>query len=424
MSNVFNWQLGREMDFPYEAAYPDQQFAFVFNLNRCIGCQSCTMACKSTWTFSKGQEAMWWNNVETKPYGGYPHHWDVKTLDLLEKANPGGQTWGGAPKDLKAPYGEFNGKTIFEAAKANISPEGAQKALGYLPTDEEWAAPNRYEDNPTGSEKSQRGQMSFTGGEVTPQHKTWFFYLARICNHCSYPACLAACPRNAIYKRPEDGIVLVDQERCRGYRKCMEACPYKKTFYRSTTRTSEKCIGCFPRVEGRDQASGGLPMQTRCMAACVGHIRLQGLVQINKDGGWKEDRYNPLYYLIHVAKVALPLYPQFGTEPNGYYIPPRWVPRPYLKQMFGPGVDAAIERYTIPDRELLAVLQLFGKDQRICFRYEIKEGPKVFETEIRGKKFTMYDDTIIGYSKDGTKIIETKVEEPFHVRPDKHANSI
>ena len=100
-------------------------------------------------------------------------------------------------------------------------------------------------------------------------------------------------------------------------------------------------------------------MQTRCMAACVGHIRLQGLVQLNKDGTWKEDRQNPLYYLIHVAKVALPLYPQFGTEPNGYYIPPRWVPRPYLQQMFGPGVDAAIERYSAPDRELLAVLQLF-----------------------------------------------------------------
>jgi len=66
------------------------------------------------------------------------------------------------------------------------------------------------------------------------------------------------------------------------------------------------------------------------MAACVGRIRLQGLVQINKDGVWKEDRYNPLYYLIHVAKVALPLYPQFGTEPNGYYIPPRWAPRSYL----------------------------------------------------------------------------------------------
>ena len=72
MSTVYNWQLGRDADYPYEAAFPDQQFAFVFNINRCIGCQSCTMACKSTWTFSKGQEYMWWNNVETKPYGGYP----------------------------------------------------------------------------------------------------------------------------------------------------------------------------------------------------------------------------------------------------------------------------------------------------------------------------------------------------------------
>jgi nitrate reductase beta subunit len=92
--------------------------------------------------------------------------------------------------------------------------------------------------------------------------------------------------------------------------------------------------------------------------------------------------------------------------------------------MFGPGVDAAIETYGAPDRELLAVLQLFGKDHRICFRYEIKEGPKVFETEVRGKKFELYNDTIIGYAKDGTKIIETTVEEPLHIRPDKHANSI
>ena len=87
-------------------------------------------------------------------------------------------------------------------------------------------------------------------------------------------------------------------------------------------------------------------------------------------------------------------------------------------------VDAAVERSRVPDRELLAVLQLFGKDHRICFRYEIKEGPKVFETEIRGKKFEQYNDTIIGYAKDGTKIIETSVEEPLHVRDAKHANSI
>ncbi len=423
MNSVYNWQLGREMGYPYPAAYPRRQFAFVFNLNRCIGCQSCTMACKSTWTWGKGQEYMWWNNVETKPYGGYPHHWDVKTLALLEQVNPGGQVWGGKPDGVRAPYGQFLGKTIFEAATTHLGPEGANRALGYLPTDEEWSAPNRYEDHPVAAEKGAPGRY-FQSGQQLPEHRTWFFYLARLCNHCTYPACLAACPRNAIYKRPEDGVVLIDQERCRGYRKCMEACPYKKAMYRPNTRVSEKCIACYPRLEGRDPAGGGLPMQTRCMAACIGHIRLQGLVELTPDGTWKEMRDNPIYYLVHVARVALPLYPQFGTEPNGYYIPPRWVPRPYLRQMFGPGVDEAIERYVVPDRELLAVLQLFGKDHRICHRYEIREGPKVFEGEIHGRPFTLYNDTVIGYAEDGTKIIEVSVEEPFHRRPEPHANSI
>ena len=83
MANVHNWQLGRAMSYPYEEKHPRQQFAFVFNTNRCIGCQTCTMACKSTWTFSRGQEYMWWNNVESKPYGGYPQNWDSKLLTAI-----------------------------------------------------------------------------------------------------------------------------------------------------------------------------------------------------------------------------------------------------------------------------------------------------------------------------------------------------
>ena len=216
--------------------------------------------------------------------------------------------------------------------------------------------------------------------------------------------------------------MLIDQERCRGYRKCVEACPYKKSMYRPTTRVSEKCIGCYPRVEGLDPETGGVPMETRCMAACIGQVRMQGLVEMAHDGTWAEDRQNPLYYLVQEAKVALPLYPQFGTEPNGYYIPPRWVPRAYLHQMFGPGVDAAIERYMVPDRELLAVLQLFRRDNRIIFRYAIEEGPKVFETEIHGKPFTMYDDTVIAFGEDGRELFRTKVEEPFHTRPAERIN--
>lgn len=412
MAQVFNWQLNRTMTYPHAEHHPERQFAFVFNLNRCIGCQTCTMACKSTWTFSKGQEYMWWNNVETKPYGGYPQFWDVKLLNMLETANPEGQNW---------QADTFQGKTIFEAAERQIGSE-PQRVLGYLPTDEEWRFPNIYEDNAVGPKGKESTYVA--DGAQLPEHKTWFFYLARICNHCTYPGCLAACPRNAIYKRPEDGIVLVDQKRCRGYRKCVEACPYKKAMYRPSTRVTEKCIACYPRIEGKDPETGGQPMETRCMAACIGQIRLQGLVKIAKNGAWAEDRYNPLYYLIKVAKVALPLYPQFGTEPNGYYIPPRWVPREFLKQMFGPGVDRAIETYLVPDRELLAVLQLFRRSNQIIFRYKIDEGPKVFETEIHGKPFTMYNDTIIAYNQSGKEIFRTQVEEPLHVRPSIHQNSI
>lgn len=425
MPSVYNWQLGRRMSYPYEEAAPKEQFAFVININRCIGCQTCTMACKSTWTFAKGQEHMWWTNVETKPYGGYPQHWDVKILDRLEQANPDGQTWSGSPDgDTRKPYGKFDGKTVFETPQMVARGSQPNQVLGYLPSDEEWRFPNMYEDT---TQYGASGPMEFGKGEELSgkkKHNAWFFYLARLCNHCSYPACLAACPRTAIYKRPEDGIVLIDQKECRGYRKCVEACPYKKSLYRGTTRTSEKCIACYPRVEGKDPETKGAPMETRCMAACIGQVRMQGLVKVNKDTTWIEDRYNPLYYLVHVAKVALPLYPQLGTEPNGFYIPPRWVPLPYLRQMFGPGVEAAVERYRNPDRELLAVLQLFRRSNQIIARYEVKKGPKVFETSRNGKKFEMYNDTVVAFNKRDQEIFRTQVEEPVHVRPAAHANSI
>jgi nitrate reductase beta subunit len=151
---------------------------------------------------------------------------------------------------------------------------------------------------------------------------------------------------------------------------------------------------------------------------------MQGLVKINEDGTWAEDRQHPLYYLVHVAKVALPLYPQLGTAPNGFYIPPRWVPRPYLRQMFGPGVDEAIERYNNPDRELLAVLQLFRRSNRIIFSYKVEEGSKVYEGTVNGRKVSIYNDTVIAFGQDGRELFRTTVEEPIHVRPSQYANSI
>ena len=76
---------------------------------------------------------------------------------------------------------------------------------------------------------------------------------------------MAACSSGAIYKREEDGVVLVNQDICRGRRHCVLACPYKKVFYNRKTNKAEKCTFCYPRLEN------GLP--TVCTDTCVGRIR-------------------------------------------------------------------------------------------------------------------------------------------------------
>jgi nitrate reductase beta subunit len=136
------------------------------------------------------------------------------------------------------------------------------------------------------------------GGEhLTLPHDKWFFYLPRTCAHCTYPACLAACPRKAIYKRDEDGIVLIDQSRCKGYGECVRACPYKKSMYNPYTRVSEKCVGCYPAVE-----KGYQPM---CVQNCIGKIRIMGFV----NPPWKAREDNPVDYLIHKKNVSSPILP-------------------------------------------------------------------------------------------------------------------
>ncbi|MBI2439953.1 MAG: 4Fe-4S dicluster domain-containing protein [Lentisphaerae bacterium] len=361
---VFNWQLKRPMDYKYPEARPRRQAAWIFDTNKCIACQTCTIACKNAWTSGKGQEYMFWNNVETKPWGFYPLGWDVRTLEKL-----GAQAWQGE---------RYTGKTIFESA-----PFG-EEILGFLPDKEDWAHPNIGEDeiNAPLDEKA----------HYDAQHSRWMHYLPRICNHCTYPACLAACPRKAIYKRPEDGIVLIDQDRCRGYQECVRACPYKKTMYRALTAKSEKCISCYPAVE--------TGCQTQCVVNCIGRIRLFGL----KHAPDQAQAENPLDYLVHVAKVALPLYPQFGTEPNVYYIPPIHVPTAFTRQMFGPGVQHAVAAYrrALDDKRLVGLLMLFGATDRIITTFKV-------EGEING-------GYCVGFDEHGAEIVRVPITEPTIIR--------
>lgn len=363
MAKVKNWQINREMEYPYEENRPNKQVAYIFDTNKCIACQTCSVACKTTWTSGKGQEEMFWNNVETKPYGFYPIGWDLKILEKL-----GEQKWNKSSST-------YEGKTIFEAA-----PSG-ERVLGYLPETEDYISPNIGEDEI--SSTIQKGAF------FKNVHTAWMFYLARICNHCTYPACLAACPRNAIYKRDEDGVVLIDQTRCRGYKECVRACPYKKTFYNLVTRTSEKCIACYPLLEKGEQP--------RCVQTCIGKIRLQGW--ISKPDQIDED--NPIDYIVYVKKVALPMYPQFGLEPNVYYIPPVHVPEKFLKQIFGPNVNHAIEIYrkVHSDKKLLAALLLFGNTPKIITKFKADE------------------KEAIGYNEQGEEVVRVPYTEPFFERP-------
>jgi nitrate reductase beta subunit len=181
-----------------------------------------------------------------------------------------------------------------------------------------------------------------------------FFYLPRICNHCLNPGCVAACPSGAIYKRGEDGIVLIHQDKCRGWRMCVTGCPYKKTYYTWSSGKSEKCILCFPRQE-----VGEAPA---CFHACVGRIRYLGVLLYDaerieeiakmsdanlvagqrqmildpndpevleqaRNSGVAEKviraaQRSPVYRFVKEWKLALPLHPEFRTLPNLFYVPP------------------------------------------------------------------------------------------------------
>ena len=136
--------------------------------------------------------------------------------------------------------------------------------------------------------------------------------------------------------------------------------------------------------------------QTQCTISCIGKIRIQGFMsapdKVNAD--------NPLDYLVFVKKIALPLYPQFGLEPNTYYIPPVHVPPVFLRQMFGFGAEQAIATYrtAAKDPKLLGALTLFGATPEISHYFRVD------------------GDTVIGYDAKQAEIVRVPLREPVVVR--------
>ncbi len=352
------------------------QVGMVMNLDKCIGCHTCSITCKNVWTSREGMEYAWFNNVETKPGIGYPKEWENqdkwnggwKRLDSGAIQPKIGGKWRvlanifanpDLPEidDYYEPF-DFDYQNLHNAKESEHQPVARPRSLitGKRMEKIDWG-PN-WEDILGTKFKDRSVDKNFDGvqkqiyGEF---ENTFMMYLPRLCEHCLNPTCVAACPSGAIYKREEDGIVLIDQEKCRGWRMCISGCPYKKIYYNWKSGKSEKCIFCYPRIE--------MGEPTVCSETCVGRIRYLGVMlydadkiqaaasspsetelyqehldlfldpndpavieQARKDGipdNWLESaKASPIYKMAMEWKLAFPLHPEYRTLPMVWYVPP------------------------------------------------------------------------------------------------------
>lgn len=297
------------------------QFAMVFDLNKCLGCQTCSVACKTQWTRGNGMDAMWWNIVNTIPGKGTPRN----AFEL-----------GGGYKDGQPVPGQLPGKAEWGEAwdfdYDNVffrSSDSDEDNRDYLRPREHDGRPPRWGPN---------WDEDMGGGEYP---NSYFFYLPLVCMNCEKPACLEACPRDTIYRRDEDGVILIDEARCHGYRFCAEACPYKRIYFNEQRAIAQKCISCFPRLE-----AGVAPA---CVRQCPGRVRHVGFL---------DDPDSHISKLVNTWKVALPLRPDFGVKPRVFYVPPSMplafdengdfdenqsrFPLDEMRKLFGPDVEQAL----------------------------------------------------------------------------------
>jgi nitrate reductase beta subunit len=271
------------------------QVGMVMNLDKCIGCHTCSVTCKNVWTNRDGAEYMWFNDVETKPGVGYPKRWEDQDAwnggwELNRKGRLELKSGSRSKRlfniffnpdlpsldDYYEPFTFDYDALTSEPASEHQPVARPLSAITGEPMDIEWG-PN-WEDDLAGAPEHAPADPNLRGIEDAVRmeyERVFMMYLPRICEHCLNPSCVASCPSGAMYKREEDGIVLVDQEACRGWRMCVSNCPYKKVYFNWQSGKAEKCTLCYPRIEA------GMP--TVCSETCVGRIRYIGVVLYDAD---------------------------------------------------------------------------------------------------------------------------------------------
>ncbi len=211
------------------------QMMMVMALDKCIGCHTCSVTCKQAWTNRNGTDYIWFNNVETKPGVGYPKQYEDQerwqggwTLDRRGRlklkaggrvkkllnifANPDLPLIDDYYEPWTYDYAQLTSAPLSDAAPV-LRPHSR---LTGEPISLDWGV--NWEDDLGGVNErlSQDPNMAALGEQVRLDYENVFmFYLPRICEHCMNPSCVASCPSGAMYKREEDGIVLVDQDKCR-----------------------------------------------------------------------------------------------------------------------------------------------------------------------------------------------------------------
>jgi len=191
---------------------------------------------------------MWFNNVETKPGVGYPIEWENQEKykggwelknGKLELKN-GGRLAKLLTKLFHNPdmpviddYYEpwtYNYETLLSSPTQKHQPVARPRSvITGKNMDLKWG-PN-WEDDLAGAHITGKRDPNVVKMQEQVKfefEKTFMAYLPRICEQCLNPGCVASCPSGAIYKREDDGIVLIDQDACRSWRMCMTGCPYKK----------------------------------------------------------------------------------------------------------------------------------------------------------------------------------------------------
>ncbi len=440
------------------------QVGMVLNLDKCIGCHTCSITCKNVWTNREGMEYAWFNNVESKPGVGYPKNWESQKqwnggwlrtaagklrpkigskLQVLAKifANPD------LPQidDYYEPF-TYDYEHLQKAPEMKAMPTARPRSLITGERMEKIESGPNWEEILGGEFSKRSKDYNFEGveKEIYGQFEnTFMMYLPRLCEHCLNPTCVAACPSGAIYKRAEDGIVLIDQEKCRGWRMCVSGCPYKKIYYNWNTGKSEKCVFCYPRIES------GQP--TVCSETCVGRIRYLGVLlydadrieaaaavkdeknlyeeqleifldphdpeviaQARKDGvpdAWLEAaKKSPVYKMACDWKVAFPLHPEYRTLPMVWYVPPLSPIQQAMEagKIGGDGEMPDVRSLRIPVRYLANMLTA-GDEKPVVRALERMMGMRAY----------MRKKTVDGVTDEGVAkrvdLSGRQIEEMYHV---------